>query len=40
MDQSLLLFEFLKGRIYIKKREKTIRLKGSKSRYDKRMCTL
>jgi len=40
MDQSPLPFEFLKGRTYAKKGEKTIRLKGGKSGHDKRMCTL
>ena len=40
IDQSPLPFEFLKGRIYTKKGEKTIRLKGGKSGHDKRMCTL
>jgi hypothetical protein len=40
MDQSPLLFEFLKGRIYAKRGEKTIRLKGEKSGHDKRICTL
>ena len=36
MDQSPLLFEFLKGRIYVKRGEKTVRLKEGKSRHDKR----
>jgi hypothetical protein len=40
MDQLPLLFKFLKGRIYAKKGEKTIRLKGGKSGYNKRICTL
>jgi hypothetical protein len=40
INQSLLPFKFLKGRIYAKKGEKTVQLKSSKSRHDKRMCTL
>ena len=40
MDQLPLLFEFLKGRIYTKRREKTIRLKKGKSGHDKRQYTL
>jgi len=40
IDQSPLPFEFLKGRTYAKRGEKTVRLKGGKSRHDKRMCTL
>jgi hypothetical protein len=40
MDQSPLLFEFLKGYIYAKKGEKTVRLKGGKSGHDKRQCIL
>jgi hypothetical protein len=40
MDQSPLLFEFLKGRIYVKRGEKTVRLKEGKSGHDKRQCTL
>ena len=40
MDQSPLPFEFLKGRTYAKKGEKTIRLKGGKSGHDKRIYTL
>jgi hypothetical protein len=40
MDQSPLPFEFLKGRTYAKKGEKTVRLKGSKSGHNKRQCTL
>jgi hypothetical protein len=40
IDQSPLLFEFLKGYIYAKKGEKTVRLKGGKSGHDKRQCTL
>ena len=34
------MFEFLKGRIYAKRGEKTICLKGGKSGYDKRICIL
>ena len=40
IDQSPLLFEFLKGRIYIKRGEKTVRFKEGKSRHDKRQYTL
>jgi hypothetical protein len=40
IDQSPLLFKFLKGRTYAKKGEKTIRLKGGKSRHNKRIYTL
>ena len=40
IDQSPLLFEFLKGRIYVKRGEKTVRLKEGKSGHDKRQCTL
>jgi hypothetical protein len=40
IDQSPLLFKFLKGHIYAKKGEKTIRLKGSKSRHNKHIYTL
>ena len=40
MDQSPLLFEFLKGRIYVKRGEKTVRLKEGKSGHDKRQYTL
>ena len=40
IDQSPLLFKFLKGHIYAKRGEKTIRLKGGKSGYNKYMCTL
>jgi len=36
IDQSPLLFEFLKGRIYVKRGEKTVRLKEGKSGHDKR----
>ena len=40
MDQLPLLFEFLKGRTYAKRGEKTVRLKEGKSGHDKRQCTL
>ena len=40
MDQSPLPFEHLKGRTYEKKGNKTVRLKGGKSSWDKRQCTL
>jgi hypothetical protein len=40
IDQSPLLFKFLKGRTYAKKGEKTIRLKGGKSRHNKHIYTL
>jgi hypothetical protein len=40
IDQSPLLFEFLKGYMYAKRGEKTIRLKGGKSRHNKHICTL
>jgi hypothetical protein len=40
MDQSPLPFEHLKGRTYEKKGNKTVRLKGGKSGWDKRQCTL
>jgi hypothetical protein len=36
IDQSPLLFEFLKGRTYAKKGDKTVCLKEGKSRYNKR----
>jgi hypothetical protein len=40
MDQSPLAFEFLKGKTYAKRGERTILLKGAKSGWDKRQCTL
>jgi len=40
IDQSPLLFEFLKVYIYAKRGEKTIRLKGGKSGHNKRIYTL
>jgi hypothetical protein len=36
MDQSSLLFEYLKGRTYAKKGDRTVRIKEGKSGYDKR----
>ena len=40
IDQSPLLFKFLKGYIYAKRGEKTIRLKGGKSGHNKYIYTL
>lgn len=40
IDQSPLPFEHLKGRTYEKKGNKTVRLKGGRSGWDKRQCTL
>ena len=40
MDQSPLLFEYLKGRTYAKRGDKTVRLKEGKSGHDRRQCTL
>jgi hypothetical protein len=40
MDQTLLPFEYLKGRTYAKKGEKTIRLKSQRSSWEKRQCSL
>jgi hypothetical protein len=40
MDQSPLPFELCKGRTYNKKGEKTIRLKGLRSGWENRQCTL
>jgi hypothetical protein len=40
IDQSPLPFEHLKGRTYKKRGNKTVRLKGGKSSWDKRQCTL
>jgi hypothetical protein len=40
MDQSPLAFELLRGRTYAKKGERTFRLKGQKSGWEKRQCTL
>ena len=40
MDQSPLPFEYLKGRTYAKKGDRTIRIKEGKSGHDKRQCTL
>ena len=36
IDQSPLLFEYLKGYIYAKKGDKTVRLKEGRGGYDKR----
>jgi hypothetical protein len=36
MDQSPLLFEYLKGHIYAKKGDRTVRIKEGKSGHDKR----
>ena len=40
MDQSPLLFEYLKGRMYAKKGDKTVRIQEGKSGHDRRQCTL
>jgi hypothetical protein len=40
MDQSPLPFEYLKGRTYAKRGDKTVRLKEGKSGHDRRQCTL
>jgi hypothetical protein len=40
MDQSPLAFEFLKGQTYEKRGERTVCLKGAKSGWEKRQCTL
>jgi hypothetical protein len=40
MDQSPLPFEYLKGRTYAKRGDKTIRIKEGKNGHDKRQCTL
>lgn len=40
MDQSPLCFEFLKGKTLNRKGARTVRLKGVRSGWDKRMCTL
>jgi hypothetical protein len=40
MDQSPLLFKFLKGCTYAKRGDKTIRLKEGKSGHNKQQCTL
>ena len=40
IDQSPLLFEFLKGCTYAKRGDKTICLKEGKSGHNKRQCTL
>jgi hypothetical protein len=40
IDQSPLLFEYLKGRTYAKKGDRTVRIKEGKSGHDKRQCIL
>jgi hypothetical protein len=40
MDQTPILFEFLKGKTYAKRGDRTITIKGAKSGWEKRMCTL
>jgi hypothetical protein len=40
MDQSPLAFEFLKGRTLAWRGDRTVTLKGAKSGWDKRQCTL
>ena len=40
MDQSPLPFEYLKGRTYAKRGDRTVRIKEGKSGHDKRQCTL
>jgi len=40
IDQTPLLFEYLKGRTYEKTRARTVSLKGGKSGHNKRQCTL
>jgi len=40
MDQSPMPFEYLKGRTYAKKGDRTVRLKEGKSGHDKRQFTL
>ncbi len=40
MDQSSMLFEYLKGRTYAKKGDRTVSLKEGKSGHDKRQFTL
>jgi hypothetical protein len=40
MDQSPLPFEYLKGRTYAKKGDRTVRLREGKSGHDRRQCTL
>jgi hypothetical protein len=40
IDQSPLAFKFLKEKTYVKRGERTILLKSTKSRWDKRQCTL
>jgi hypothetical protein len=40
IDQSLLLFKYLKSCIYVKKGDRTVCLKERKSSYDRCQCTL
>jgi len=40
MDQSPLPFEYLKGRMYAKRGDKTVRIREGKSGHDRRQCTL
>ena len=40
MDQSPLPFEYLKGRTYAKRGDRTVRIKEGKNGHDKRQCTL
>jgi hypothetical protein len=40
MDQSPLAFEFLKGKTYAKRGDRTVTLKGVRSGWDKRQCTI
>jgi hypothetical protein len=40
MDQTPLPFEYLKGRTYASKGEKTVHLKGQRSGWEKRQATL
>ena len=40
IDQSLLPFEYLKGRTYAKRGDRTVRIKEGRSGHNKRQCTL
>jgi hypothetical protein len=40
IDQSPLLFKYLKGRIYAKKGDRIVRLREGKSGHDRRQCIL
>jgi hypothetical protein len=40
IDQSLLLFEYLKGYTYVKKRDRTVCLREGKSSHNRHQCTL